>query len=72
MYITYLFSVDNLVSFLKFCGKVLRLIKINRFILDLNIFKKNKKTLNICLEFLVEVRRFELLTPCVQGRCSPN
>ena len=21
---------------------------------------------------MVEVKRFELLTPCVQGRCSPN
>ena len=23
-------------------------------------------------KMLVEMRRFELLTPCVQGRCSPN
>ena len=22
--------------------------------------------------FMVETRRFELLTPCLQGRCSPN
>ena len=22
--------------------------------------------------FMVEMRRFELLTPCLQGRCSPN
>ena len=23
-------------------------------------------------EKMVEMRRFELLTPCLQGRCSPN
>ena len=22
--------------------------------------------------YMVEMRRFELLTPCLQGRCSPN
>ena len=25
-----------------------------------------------CYRILVEIRRFELLTPCLQGRCSPN
>ena len=24
------------------------------------------------LRCMVEMRRFELLTPCLQGRCSPN
>ena len=24
------------------------------------------------LKYLVEMERFELLTPCLQGRCSPN
>ena len=28
------------------------------------------KRFNICTE--VEMERFELLTPCLQGRCSPN
>ena len=30
-------------------------------------FQMNEVHLN-----LVEMRRFELLTPCLQGRCSPN
>ena len=24
------------------------------------------------LNYQMEIRRFELLTPCLQGRCSPN
>ena len=24
------------------------------------------------LNYLMEMERFELLTPCLQGRCSPN
>ena len=32
------------------------------------------KTLLLRLEYkpMVEIKRFELLTPCLQGRCSPN
>jgi len=26
----------------------------------------------VFFSFLVETTRFELVTPCLQGRCSPN
>ena len=28
--------------------------------------------LSYSLNYLMEMERFELLTPCLQGRCSPN
>ena len=30
------------------------------------------KLLSCNVQTLVEMERFELLTPCLQGRCSPN
>ena len=68
-----LFSLPGFVSFAYFITDILRMsFRFQNLSLKNKFFVNRFPNTGRSSYVFVEITRFELVTPCLQGRCSPN
>ena len=65
------FEIVCILTFVRLPVSFLKILKIT-FLLDFLHYSVDNLHYEHLLMFVVEMRRIELLTPCLQGRCSPS